>query len=157
MNPKTGIFFPCNLSLSTSGGSCELLPFVLCIPCRSPAEVVSAVLIPSRSISPLTTGASPKLREGNWVSRRCLWSPHQASCCCGLVSTRSRSGSSGGAGQHPSGWVRAVPLPPLCPSPSQLPQPRAARHRCRFPQPAVNRVVEAKGFPSPFLPQTKFV
>lgn len=52
-----GFFFPnifSNLSLPTSGGSCELFPLVPCIPCRSTAEVVPTLPIPSRSISPLS-------------------------------------------------------------------------------------------------------
>lgn len=65
-----------NLSLATSGGGCELFPLVRCASLAEAQQrwYLWVLSIPSRSISPLTTGDFPELRGGNFFSGSHVWS-----------------------------------------------------------------------------------
>lgn len=117
------IFYPqifSNLSLPTSGDSCELSP--QCCASLAEAQQWQYPQSPSSPASslPMTTGSLDR----EFVSQELpLFLQLEGDCCCGFLPTRSRFSS----------WL--VPLPPKQPNPGCFPQTQTARHCCHLPQP----------------------
>lgn len=140
------IFFPqifSNLSLPTSGDSCEFPPHPSAV--HSLDGAISTVPILSCSIS--FHGY-----WGAWIGKFVFQElPLSLQLQGGQVAAVGLCPPGAGAG--PPSWL--VPLPPKYPNLGCLPQTQAARHCCHFPRPTAVHVGEAKDFYSPFLPSNE--
>lgn len=128
MRPKLSwFFFPqifSNLSLPTSGDSCELSPQCCPFQKHSSGNIYSLPSSPAASLPMATGGAG----IGKFVFQELLLSLQLEEGQVAAVDFCPP-----GAGAGPPSWL--VPLTPKYPDLGCFPQTQTARHCCHFPQP----------------------